>query len=124
MKWRHASMPLHNAGLFHRTVLLTALLVSAGFSQNPKPPASEQDAQFFETRVRPVLATKCYGCHADGQQLCGLRLDTREAIIQGGKRGPSVIPGTPDASIRIRARRSSCRAPCRLDTWRSNEWTT
>src|SRR5689334_6707745 len=96
-------MLLPDAGPFRRTVLLAALLVSVGLSQNAQNTVSEQDAQFFEARVRPVLATNCYGCHADSQQLSGLRLDTREAVIRGGKRGPSVVPGTPDASPLIRA---------------------
>lgn len=40
--------------------------------------------EFFETRVRPVLANKCYACHADNK-LGGLRVDSRAGLLEGGK---------------------------------------
>ncbi len=58
--------------------------------------------EFFETKVRPVLAENCYDCHTE-EALSGLRLDSREAMLKGGKRGPSIVPGDPDASLMIRA---------------------
>lgn len=58
--------------------------------------------EFFETRVRPVLASNCYACHTDSQ-LGGLRLDSRANILKGGKSGPAVVPGQPEASLLIRA---------------------
>ena len=33
------------------------------------------------------LAAKCYGCHGAGQQLSGLRVDSREALLKGGGSG-------------------------------------
>src|ERR1035438_2610885 len=36
--------------------------------------------QFFESKVRPILANNCYTCHT-GAQSGGLRLDSREAIL-------------------------------------------
>ena len=33
----------------------------------------------------------------------GLRLDSREAILRGGKSGPAVVPGKPEISRLIRA---------------------
>ena len=53
-------------------------------------------------RVRPVLARACYACHTD-TQLGGLRVDSREALLKGGKRGPAVIPGQSNQSLLIRA---------------------
>src|SRR6186713_3173522 len=47
------------------------------------------DALFFEGRVRPVLAAKCYSCHGADRQFSDLRLDSREAIVKGGQRGPA-----------------------------------
>jgi hypothetical protein len=42
-------------------------------------PACAQ-TEFFETKIRPVLATKCYGCHSTKLKspMGGLALDTRE----------------------------------------------
>jgi len=48
--------------------------------------ASGQDTH-FESRVRPVLAAKCYSCHGPDRQFSDLRLDSREAIVKGGQRG-------------------------------------
>jgi hypothetical protein len=47
------------------------------------------DALFFESRVHPVLAAKCYSCHGADRQFSDLRLDSREAIVKGGQRGPA-----------------------------------
>ena len=35
------------------------------------------DSEFFEKRIRPVLATNCYACHGSDKQSGGLRLDSR-----------------------------------------------
>jgi hypothetical protein len=45
----------------------------------------------FETEVRPVLAKNCWACHRQ-TAMGGLRLDTRNAILAGGKSGPAVVP--------------------------------
>src|SRR2546426_11232516 len=39
--------------------------------QNPIEPKT---AEFFETKVRPVLADKCFSCHGTSMQLGGIRL--------------------------------------------------
>src|SRR5882757_11484940 len=45
--------------------------------------------EFFETRVRPVLANNCYACHTSSK-LGGLQVDSRAALLQGGKSGPAI----------------------------------
>ncbi|MFN0100656.1 MAG: PSD1 and planctomycete cytochrome C domain-containing protein [Bryobacteraceae bacterium] len=59
--------------------------------------AIAQDSN-FESRVRPVLAAKCYSCHGPDRQFSDLRLDSREAILKGGQRGPA--PDLIRAAIR------------------------
>jgi hypothetical protein len=63
-------------------------------------PAASPD--FFENKIRPVLANNCYSCHT-GSQLGGLRLDSRDAMLKGGKSGPGLVPGDPEKSLIIRA---------------------
>jgi Protein of unknown function (DUF1549)/Protein of unknown function (DUF1553)/Planctomycete cytochrome C len=63
-------------------------------------------AEYFESKVRPVLAANCYDCHTE-EALGGLRLDSREAMLKGGKRGPAIVPGDPDASLMIKAIRQT-----------------
>ena len=50
------------------------------------------EAEFFEAKVRPLLAARCYGCHGaeaveKGKLKAGLRLDSREAMEKGGESG-------------------------------------
>ncbi len=58
---------------------------------------------FFENKVRPVLVRSCQGCHGPKVEQAGLRLDSREALLKGGTRGPAVTPGDPDASLVVKA---------------------
>ena len=65
--------------------------------------ASPEDVEFFEKRIRPVLAERCYLCHGPQLQQKGLRLDSRAAILAGGSRGPAVIPGDAGNSLLVKA---------------------
>ncbi len=73
-------------------------------NQSQKGPQNGED--FFETKVRPILATECYSCHTDSA-LGGLRLDSREAMLRGGKSGSAIVPGEPDKSLLVLALRQS-----------------
>src|SRR5262249_19205153 len=57
--------------------------------------AEPEGVEFFEKRVRPVLAEHCYGCHSAQakEPKSGLRLDSRSAMLKGGARGPAIVPG-------------------------------
>jgi uncharacterized protein DUF1549/uncharacterized protein DUF1553/cytochrome c len=79
---------------------LPFVIEAAGAAQ-PSPPAA-QSPEFFEAKVRPVLAGNCYDCHAE-DQLGGLRLDSRDGMLKGGKSGPAIVPGDPDNSLMIQA---------------------
>jgi hypothetical protein len=58
---------------------LTLLLLAA--LAQPQDAASED---FFERRIRPVLAERCYDCHSASSKKLkgGLRLDTREGLLR------------------------------------------
>jgi hypothetical protein len=94
-----------------RNVLLSSLLLLAACAPgraNPPPAARADDpagVEFFEKKVRPVLADRCYGCHsATAKKLKGgLRLDTRDGLLRGGDSGPALVPGDPDGSLLIKA---------------------
>ena len=65
-----------------------------------EPAEAQSPEEFFETRVRPVLAANCYECH--GRLRRGrLRVNSREALLAGGRNGPAIIPGDPDGSLLI-----------------------
>ena len=85
-----------------RGSLLLAILATGvatlGFAQDP------QDAEFFEKKVRPLLAEHCYTCHSgQTQPMGGLRLDSEEGFRMGGGRGQPVSPGEPERSLLITA---------------------
>ena len=59
-------------------------------------------AEFFESRVRPVLVANCYACHT-ATRLGGLELTSREALVKGGNSGSAIVPGKPDESLLMKA---------------------
>ena len=65
--------------------------------------SAQQD--FFENKIRPVLADNCYKCHSSQAEKvkAGLLLDTREGVLKGGETGPAIVPGDPDKSLLIKA---------------------
>src|SRR5438477_7784084 len=86
-------------GIRYCVVVFGALALQA---QNPQ--AASPD--FFESKIRPILANSCYSCHT-GSALGGLRVDSREAMLKGGIRGPALIPGDPQKSLLIQAVRQT-----------------
>ncbi len=64
---------------------------------------SDAHIEFFETSVRPLLIERCYECHSGDEAEAGLRLDSRDAILEGGDSGPAIDPGDPAASLLIAA---------------------
>jgi mono/diheme cytochrome c family protein len=62
----------------------------------------ESPREFFLSKVKPVLDANCMACHGDAAQ-AGLRLNSRESLLKGGKSGPAVVPGDPQASLLMQA---------------------
>jgi len=48
---------------------------------------SNAQKEFFESKVRPLLAKNCFSCHVQAK-MGGLAMDTRESMIKGGQDGP------------------------------------
>lgn len=82
-------------------VVLISALLAIEESADKRPTA--EHIQFFEARVRPLLVEHCFRCHGDKKQWGGLRLDSREALLQGGESGAAVVPGQPEESLLISA---------------------
>ncbi len=62
------------------------------------------DMTFFESRVLPVLQSRCYECHShEGKIKGGLALDLKSGWQTGGDTGPAIVPGNPDRSLLIQA---------------------
>jgi hypothetical protein len=79
------------------------LLAQSTDSAKPAAPAQAALAEFFETKVRPVLAEHCYSCHGPKKHQAGLRLDNKVAAFVGSDEGPVLVPGQPEKSRLIKA---------------------
>ncbi len=80
-------------------VLLFALAAPARAADPPAEPA-----RFFETQVQPILQAHCLACHGGEKKIRGgLRLTSRNAILEGGDSGPAVSPDRPEESLLLRA---------------------
>ena len=79
-------------------LVLSASASAPLFAQTP-------DIEFFESRIRPVLAQKCYGCHSSKMPAPkgSLVLDSREGLLKGGMSGPALVPGKPADSLLLKA---------------------
>lgn len=91
--------------LFALLILLMACcLLDCKSARADQPP--QQDVEFFEKKIRPLLVEHCYPCHsADSGELMGeLRLDVKAGWQLGGESGsPAIVPGRPDESPLILA---------------------
>lgn len=85
-------------------ISIVGVFAAAGLHAAEKP-ATAEGLDFFEKKIRPVLADKCYKCHAANSEKIrgGLVLDTREGIRTGGNTGHAVVPGELGASLLIKA---------------------
>ena len=87
-----------------RAVFLISALAVLG---TPATPCRAADAaagvEFFENRVRPVLAAHCFQCHGPEKQNNGLRLDQRAGWTKGSDYGPVVDNADIAASRLLKA---------------------
>lgn len=64
---------------------------------------AEDGIEFFESKVRPILVSRCYECHSEeaGKQKGGLWLDRRAGWQEGGDGGPTLVPSEPKNSLLV-----------------------
>ena len=88
--------------------VLTAFALSVTLASSISLEAADltrKESEFFEKKIRPLLAKHCYKCHASktGKSKGGLVLDSADGWMNGGDSGPAIEPGNPAKSILIRA---------------------
>ncbi|MEQ1859958.1 MAG: DUF1553 domain-containing protein [Chthoniobacteraceae bacterium] len=81
-----------------RHAALLALSITA-FAADPA--LTPESLEFFENKIRPVLATECYECHNAKKAKGGLRLDYRDGWKKGGDSGDTIVPGDAKKSLLI-----------------------
>jgi hypothetical protein len=91
----------------HITCLMVGLVLGAEAIRSVRAAAAPnlESMDFFERKIRPVLVEHCYKCHSvESKKRKGeLWLDSRSAMLAGGKSGPILVPGHPEQSRLIEA---------------------
>jgi mono/diheme cytochrome c family protein len=75
--------------------LATVAAPAAAVAAEPPAKATPEQVEFFEKKVRPILADNCYSCHGAKKQNGGLRLDTAAGLKAGADDGAVIVPGDP-----------------------------
>ena len=87
--------------------LTVALLLAHAAGAGPERPSAAKpaprDVAFFEKEVVPLLKANCLKCHGAGKTRGGLRLTSREAVLEGGDTGPAISLDQPDQSLLLKA---------------------
>jgi uncharacterized membrane protein len=63
---------------------------------------SSHPNSFFARHIYTVLDTKCVACHGTNKEQGGLRLDSYESLMAGGKDGLVIAPRNPDGSLLLK----------------------
>ncbi len=98
MRWRQSfAVLLALSGMTH--------LHAPALADDPAPASrpSPEQVEFFEKEVRPLLVESCAKCHNAEKAKGGLRVDSLQAMLEGGDSGPAIVPGVPDESLLIEA---------------------
>ncbi|MCX6584995.1 MAG: PSD1 and planctomycete cytochrome C domain-containing protein [Acidobacteria bacterium] len=59
-----------------------------------RPPVAQRD-------VETILSAKCWVCHGRREQSAGLDLRSHASLLRGGRSGPALVPGNPEASLLV-----------------------
>src|SRR5205085_7191483 len=56
----------------------------------------------YDREVHPILAAKCWSCHSQEKRSGGLSLATLADVLEGGRSGAALQPGSGAKSLLIR----------------------
>lgn len=85
-------------------IALSSLAPLAAALAGPQPATPPSDAvRHFESKIRPLLLSRCVECHGPSQQAGKLRLDSAAGLRGGGSRGAAVLPHDPAGSLLLQA---------------------
>jgi hypothetical protein len=65
--------------------------------------AADPKADHFEAKIRPLIVESCLRCHGPEKASSGLRLDSRQGLLDGGSAGPAIVSGKPAESLMLKA---------------------
>lgn len=91
----------HQGGsLTHGSDYLTRYMPASLKHLLPAPAGSGASPNsFYALQIHPILDANCVACHGSGKIQGGLRLDSYDQLMRGGKDGAVIAPGHPERSI-------------------------
>ena len=100
--------PRRICGLVGTLMAAAALSLSwdraARSAENDTTRLDPAQAAFFESRVQPILKTRCLECHGGEAKVRGnFRVDSRAAVLRGGDLGPAITLERPEESLLLQA---------------------
>src|SRR3954452_5384184 len=96
-----------------RLLIIAALLSSGSFSsaqeKDQAPPVEpikvvslkRSEPVQFDRDIQPILARRCLVCHSGSVTEGMLDLSKQELMLEGGRRGPALVPGKSAESLLI-----------------------
>lgn len=91
--------------------LIRTWIADGARSEKPSTPVEREVNQHD---VLPIVLLRCTTCHGARLKQGGVDLRTPAAMLKGGKHGPAIVPGNPNASLMIRRIESEACPPREL----------
>ncbi|MGI8978121.1 MAG: DUF1553 domain-containing protein [Pirellulaceae bacterium] len=88
--------------VWHIIALLLCCCPAAFVNTGLAAEGDKAGEEFFERRIRPLLAANCFSCHGK-EKKGGLSLESRSGLLAGGDGGTVVALGKPEDSRLMRA---------------------
>lgn len=79
--------------LFISVLLTGSAIAHAEIDLSKMPPAATQKDLSYEKDIKPIFEASCFRCHGEKEKKGGIRLDSLEAVLKGGKEGKIVEAG-------------------------------
>jgi mono/diheme cytochrome c family protein len=78
-----------------------SLAGAAAVDLSKLPPVAKQDGVTFDKDIKPLFESSCLRCHGAERPKGGIRLDSQESVLKGGKEGKIVTPGNSEKSVLV-----------------------
>ena len=62
------------------------------------PGSARESSPEFAKEILPILQSRCLACHNNKVLSGDFSLESRQQLLQGGSRGPAIVPGEPSLS--------------------------
>jgi len=92
-------MPKKGPRLSDEQVKTIRQWIAGGARFRERPAVAERPPHQHD--IIPIMLLRCNACHGPQLQRGGLVMNSRAAMLKGGRSGPAIVPGDPDASLAV-----------------------